>query len=85
MTAQIQMESGVMPAGASEVFTTVTPSSIQFVIGKNAMMAMIAEIHRPLYSAPMMVPFGLILTNSVPMIEAMIEATPITTGKPSDT
>ena len=85
MTAQIQMASGVTPAGTSAVFTTARSPSIQVVIGKNATMAMTAEIHRPLYSAPMMVPFGLILTNSVPMIEAMMEAAPMTRGNPSDT
>ena len=45
---------------------------------------MAAAAHRPLYSAPMIVPLGLIFTKNVPMIDATIETAPSASGMPSE-
>ena len=58
---------------------TLTSSMSQRVMGKKAAAASTPETIRPLYSACSTLPV-LLLTANVPMIEAMIDTPPITSG-----
>ncbi len=68
------------PITESPLAARSEPLNTHAVIGHATMVASTPATIRPLYSAFMILPPGEVLTNITPMIDAMIEKPPSTSG-----